>query len=38
MHPTLAVMLMDAQRTERERQARAFRVNAGRTRSRRRAR
>ena len=35
MHPTLMVMLMDAHRTERERQARARRINAGRFRSRR---
>ena len=38
MHPTLVVMLMDAQRNERERQAGSFRINAGRIRSRRSAR
>jgi hypothetical protein len=35
MHPTLVVMLIDAQRTERERQARSSRISAGRKRTRR---
>ncbi|MET0127330.1 MAG: hypothetical protein ABW249_01990 [Solirubrobacterales bacterium] len=34
MHPTLVVMFMDAQRSERQRQARNHRVFAGRSRTR----